>query len=160
MLKKLREPVNGLTHFFAAIAALIGLIFLLVFARGSLSKAVALSIYGLSLVLLFTASAAYHMVKARPKVVEILRKLDHSAIYLLIAGTYTPFCALMFTGFWKWGLLGIIWSLALIGIAVKIFIIRAPRWLNAGIYIVMGWLSLAAIGEMLRVLPPSALAWL
>jgi hemolysin III len=79
---------------------------------------------------------------------------------LLIAGTYTPFCAIMFDGFWKWGMLAIIWMLALIGITVKIFIINAPRWLNAGIYVVMGWLCIAAIGEMLRVLPPWALTWL
>jgi hemolysin III len=89
-----------------------------------------------------------------------LRKIDHSAIYLLIAGTYTPFCINAFNGFWKWGLLGIIWSLALIGITVKIFIIRAPRWLNAGIYVAMGWLCLAAIGEMISALPVWVLAWL
>ena len=160
MIKKLREPVNGLTHFFAAIVALIGLVILLIVGWGSLDKTLALTVYGISLVLLFAASAAYHMVKANPRVLEILRKLDHSAIYLLIAGTYTPFCTIMFDGFWKWGMLAIIWSLALIGIVVKIFIINAPRWLNAGIYLVMGWLCIAAIGEMLRVLPPWALTWL
>lgn len=160
MLKKLREPVNGLTHFFAAIAAFIGLIILVVVGCCSVSKIVALTVYGISLVLLFAASAAYHMVSAKPKVLQILRKLDHSAIYLLIAGTYTPICAIMFEGFWKWGMLAIIWSLAAIGIVIKIFIINSPRWLNAGIYILMGWLCLAAIGEMLRVLPPWALTWL
>lgn len=160
MFKKLREPVNGLTHFFAAIAALVGLVILLFVGWGSVSKAVALTVYGLSLVLLFAASAAYHMVHAKPAVLQLLRKLDHSAIYLLIAGTYTPFCALMFEGFWKWGLLAIIWSLAGIGIVVKLFVIHSPRWLNAGIYIVMGWLCVAAIGEMLRVLPAWALTWL
>lgn len=160
MLKKFREPVNGLTHFFAAIAALMGMILLLIIGWGNLNKALALSIYGLSLVLLFAASASYHMARAKPKALEILRKLDHSAIYLLIAGTYTPFCAIMFEGFWRWGLLAIIWSLAATGILVKIFIINSPRWLNAGIYILMGWLCIAAIGEMLRVLPPWALTWL
>jgi hemolysin III len=160
MFKNLREPVNGLTHFFAAIAALIGMVILIIVGRGSLDRTIALTIYGVSLVLLFAASAAYHMIKARPKVLEILRKLDHSAIYLLIAGTYTPFCTIMFDGFWKWGMLTVVWSLALIGIVVKIFIVNAARWLNAGIYIVMGWLCIAAIGEMLRVLPPWALTWL
>ncbi len=90
----------------------------------------------------------------------ILRQLDHSAIYLLIAGTYTPFCVLMFTGFWKWGLFSVIWSLAIVGIVVKIFVMRAPRWVTAGVYVVMGWLCIGAIGEMLRVLPAGALAWL
>lgn len=160
MLKKLREPVNGLTHFFAAIAAAVGLIALIIMGWDSLVKEVSLSIYGISLILLFAASATYHMVKAGPKIIAVLRKLDHSAIYLLIAGTYTPFCAVMFTGFWKWGLLAIIWSLAAIGIVVKMFVMNAPRWLSAGVYVMMGWLCIAAIGEMLQVLPAGALAWL
>jgi hemolysin III len=160
MLNKLREPVNGLTHFFAAIAAAAGLVALVAIGWNSLVKEVSLGIYGASLVALFAASAAYHLVKAGPRAIEALRKLDHAAIYVLIAGTYTPVCAIMLTGFWKWGLLAIVWSLAAAGIVVKIFIIRAPRWLNAGVYILMGWLCLAAVGEMLRVLPPGALAWL
>ncbi|MBI1795296.1 MAG: hemolysin III family protein [Chloroflexi bacterium] len=160
MINKLREPVNGLTHFFAAIIAAVGLIALIVIGWNSLVKEVSLSIYGASLILLFAASAAYHMVKAGPKVIAVFRKLDHAAIYLLIAGTYTPISAIMFTGFWKWGLLAIVWSLAVIGIVVKMFIIKAPRWITAGVYLVMGWLSLAAIGEMLRVLPVGALVWL
>jgi hemolysin III len=93
-------------------------------------------------------------------VLLLLRKLDHSAIYLLIAGTYTPFCAIAFTGFWRWGLLAIIWSLAAVGILVKVFIINAPRWVSAGVYVLMGWLCIAAIGEMLVVLPVGALVWL
>ena len=160
MFTKLREPVNGLTHFFAAIVATIGLIVLIVLGWRSTLKEISFSIYGTSLILLFAASATYHMVKAKPKILENLRKLDHSAIYLLIAGTYTPFCIVMFQGFWQWGLLAIIWSLAFVGIVVKLFIIKAPRWLTAGVYIVMGWLCIAAIGEMLKVLPVGALVWL
>lgn len=160
MIAKLREPVNGLTHFFAAIVAAVGLIVLIVLGWKSVLKEISFSVYGISLILLFAASATYHMVKAKPKILENLRKLDHSAIYLLIAGTYTPFCVVMFQGFWQWGLLAIIWSLAIIGIVVKLFIIKAPRWLTAGVYIVMGWLCIAAIGEMLKVLPAGALAWL
>jgi hemolysin III len=160
MLSKLREPVNGLTHLFAAIAAALGLIALLIVGWGQVGKTISLTVYGLSLVLLFTASATYHMVRARPKVIEVLRKLDHTAIYFLIAGTYTPILFIMFEGFWKWDMLAIIWSLAAVGIAVKMFIIGAPRWLSAGVYLVMGWLCLVGIGEMLRALPPGALFWL
>lgn len=160
MLGKLREPVNGLTHFFAALVAAAGLILLILLGWKDLVKEVSLSVYGGSLIFLFAASATYHLVKANPNIIAVLRKLDHSAIFLLIAGTYTPFCAVMFHGFWKWGLLAIIWSLAAIGIVVKMFIMNAPRWLSAGIYIVMGWLCLSAIGEMLRVLPAGALFWL
>jgi hemolysin III len=90
----------------------------------------------------------------------LLRKFDHSAIYLLIAGTYTPVCFNLFHGFWQWGLLGIVWGLALTGIGVKLVFIHAPRWLTAGVYVVMGWLCMLGAGEMLRVLPAGALAWL
>jgi hemolysin III len=157
MLSKLREPVNGLTHFFAAIAASIGLVLLIVLGWHNPIKEISLTVYGSSLIFLFAASATYHMVKSKTNIIATLRKLDHSAIFLLIAGTYTPFCVVMFTGFWKWGFLTIIWFLAMIGILVKIFVPDAPRWLHTGVYIAMGWLCMAAIGEMLRVLPVGAL---
>jgi hemolysin III len=160
MFSKLRDPVSGLTHLGGAILAAVGLIFLLIAGWSTPAKIISLLVYGLSLVGMFSASATYHMVKAKDRVIEILRKIDHSAIYLLIAGTYTPFCVNAFTGFWQWGLLAIIWSLALIGIGVKIFIIKAPRWLTAGVYLLMGWLVLAAIGEMLNRLPAGALIWM
>jgi hemolysin III len=160
MLQKLREPVNGLTHLGAAVVATVGLGVLVYLARNDEVKAVSLSLYGLTLILMFSASAAYHMAQVGPRPLLVLRKLDHSAIYLLIAGTYTPICLTYFTGFWRGGLLAIIWSLALIGIVVKIFVIRAPRWLSAGIYLLMGWLSIAAIRQILTALPAGALVWL
>jgi hemolysin III len=160
MLKKLREPVNSLTHWGGAILALAGLIALLIVGWGTPAKIVSLIIYGFSLIFLFSASATYHMVRVKDKALEIFRKIDHSAIYFLIAGTYTPFCINAFTGFWKWGMLIIIWSLALIGIGVKVFIIRAPRWLNAGLYLAMGWLVVGASGQLLAALPTWVLTWL
>ncbi len=160
MLRKLREPVNGLTHFFTAIAAVGGLVALLIIGWGNIGKTISLAVYGVSVVLLFAASATYHLVKARPQVVEILRKFDHAAIYLLIAGSYTPICYNMFTGFWKWGMLIIVWSFALVGIGIKIFIIKAPRWVSAGVYLAMGWMCVFALKEMLTSLPVGALIWL
>ena len=160
MLKNLREPVNSLTHWAGAILALIGLIALLVVGWGTAAKVISLLIYGVSLIFLFSASATYHMVNVKEKALENFRKIDHAAIYCLIAGTYTPFCVNAFSGFWQWGLLSIIWTLALIGMIVKIFYIRAPRWLNAGIYLVMGWLCIAAIGQMIAVLPVWVIGWL
>src|SRR4030095_14403410 len=111
MLKKLREPVNSLTHWGGAILALIGLIALRMFVWGAPAKIISLLIYGLSLIFLFSASATYHMVLVKDKALEIFRKIDHAAIYCLIAGTYTPFCVNAFSGFWKWGMLSIIWAL-------------------------------------------------
>lgn len=160
MLKNLREPVNSLTHWAGAILALAGLIALLIVGWSTPAKIISLLIYGLSLIAMFSASATYHMVRAKEKALVILRKVDHSAIYLLIAGTYTPFCVNAFDGFWKWGMLSVIWSLAAIGIVVKVFYVKAPRWLNAGIYVVMGWLCVGAAGQMLAVLPAWVFAWL
>lgn len=160
MLKKLREPVNSLTHWAGAILALIGLIALLIVGWGTPAKVASLIIYGASLIFLFSASATYHMVQAKDKALEIFRKIDHAAIFCLIAGTYTPFCINAFTGFWKWGMLSIIWSLALIGIVMKVFIIRTPRWLNAGIYVIMGWMAVGASGQFLTTLPAWVLTWL
>jgi len=157
---RLREPVNGLTHFFAAIVALAGIAALVVIARGRWLVEAALVIYGICLVALFAASAAYHMANTGERGTAILRRLDHSAIFLLIAGTYTPFCLLAFRGFWQWGLLSIIWLLAVVGIVIKIFVMNAPRWLSAGAYVIMGWLCVGAVGQMLQVLSIGAMVWL
>jgi hemolysin III len=160
MLKKLREPVNSLTHLIAAGVALAGLILLLVLGWGQPGKVISLAIYGLSLTLLFLASGLYHSIQANPRALQRLRKFDHSAIYLLIAGTYTPICFNMLEGFWKWGMLGIVWGLALAGIGVKIFFIKAPRWVTAGVYILMGWLCILGIQEILAALSIGAIIWL
>ena len=160
MILKFREPVNGLMHLAAAVLAFLGMAGLLILGHDSLVKVIALLIYGCSLVLMFSSSAAYHLVKAGPRIMQVLRKLDHSAIYVLIAGTYTPICLHFFSGFWAWGMLAIIWSLALIGVLVKLFIIKAPRGFTAGVYLVMGWLSLVAIREILHAMPVGAFFWL
>jgi len=160
MTTRLREPVNGLTHLVAAILAVIGTVILLILGWGNLTRALSLFIYGLSLVLMFSSSAAYHMTNVREGAILWLRKLDHSAIYLLIAGTYTPICLHYFEGFWRWGLLGIVWGMALVGIIVKLYVIQAPRWITAGIYLFMGWMAVLGVREILLRMPPGALAWL
>ena len=160
MFAKFRDPVSGLIHLGAAAAAVIGLGVLLALGRSDLTKEFSLMVYGLSLILMFSASAAYHLSRAQPAALLRLRKFDHSAIYLLIAGSYTPICLYFFEGFWRWGLLVIIWLMALTGITVKLFVIKSPRWITAGIYLVMGWISILAIQEMLAAMPAGALLWL
>jgi hemolysin III len=160
MFKNLREPVNGLTHFIAGLAAVIGLIVLVVVARDDVSKQLSLVVYGTCLILLLMASSAYHLIKASPERIQILRKLDHTAIYFLIAGTYTPICFNILTGFWRWGLLAIIWTMALVGSGFKIAFIKTPRILSAIPYIVMGCLGILGGGELFRVFPTGALIWL
>lgn len=160
MFSKFRDPISAISHLSGAAAALVGLLALLQRTDDQLGWTISLVVYGLSLFLLFLASGTYHAVNSTPRVTQILRKLDHSAIYLLIAGTYTPFCVMAFTGFWKWGLLAIIWGLAAAGIVAKVFFIHAPRWITAGVYVVMGWLSVFAVREMLIALPGAAIGWL
>jgi hemolysin III len=160
MFSKLREPVNGLTHLGGAIASLFGQIALLIVGWSGTAKIISLLIYGLSLIALFSASATYHLTKAKPAILQTLRKLDHSAIYLLIAGTYTPYCIIAFTGFFRWGLLAIIWTIAFIGIVVKFIYVKAPRWLNVAVYVVMGWLCISAVGQVPAALPVSTMVWL
>jgi hemolysin III len=156
LIEKMRDPVSGLTHLGAAASAVFGSAVLIVVGGTSPVKIIALSVYGLSLVFLFGSSAAYHLIKAEPKAITRLRKLDHTAIYVLIAGSYTPICAIMLTGFWRWGFLAIVWILAAAGIVVKIFVIKAPRWVTAGVYVLLGWLGVVAAGEVNRALPSGA----
>lgn len=161
MRSKLREPVNGLTHLAAAGAALVGLaVLLLVSGWDEPLKVFSLLVYGLSLVLMFSASAVYHLVWSGPRFSGLLRRLDHSAIFLLIAGTYTPICLHFFSGFWRGPLLGIIWSMAAAGILLKVFLVSTPRWITAGIYLIMGWMAVLGIQEISRQLPPGAMLWL
>jgi hemolysin III len=160
MTTRFRDPVSSWIHLISAGLSVIGLAVLAALGWGDQLKELALVIYGTSLILMFSASTIYHSVNTDPGRLLRWRKFDHSAIYLLIAGTYTPICIFFFTGFWRWPFLGIIWLFGLIGVAVKVFVINAPRWVTAGIYLVMGWLSIFAIAEMLRRMPIGALVWL
>ncbi len=160
MFKQMREPVNGLTHYFAALAAVIGMIALLVLSRGDFLRQETLLVYGGSLVLMLMASASYHLIKGSPQRMRFLRKIDHSSIFILIAGTYTPICVNLMSGFWQWGMLLVVWAFALIGTLSKILLINTPRWFTAGVYLIMGWLGLLAANELLVALPPGALVLL
>lgn len=160
MLQKFRDSFSSLSHFAGALLAIVGAIFLLYRSEYPFPDNLPLIVYGISLFLLFLASAVYHAAQTTPKVLGVLRKMDHAAIYLLIAGSYTPFCVIGFSGFWKWGFLAIIWSLAVIGIILKIWFIHTPRWVTAGVYVLMGWLSIFAFREIFTSLPDAAAFWL
>ena len=122
-------------------------------------KIVSFSIYGAMLVLLYAASTAYHSVRARrPK--AVLQKIDHCSIYLLIAGSYTPFALVSLRGAWGWSLLGVVWGLALLGIAQEIWWARGARVLSLVIYVLMGWLALVAVVPLWQALTPAGFAWL
>jgi hemolysin III len=155
-----KDPISGLTHLATAAAALVGCVVLVTAGPSNGWARLALLAYGLSLVLLFAASSTYHLVKTSPARELLLRKLDHTAIFLLIAGTYTPVCAIVLKDGWRWGLLAAVWAMALIGIAFKLVFIRAPRWVSVGLYLGMGWLGVIGLGPLFRALPWSAMLWL
>ena len=122
-------------------------------------KVVAFSIYGAMLVLLYAASTAYHSVRARkPK--AVLQKLDHCSIYLLIAGSYTPFALVSLRGAWGWSLLGVVWGLAALGVVQEIWLARGARILSLVLYVAMGWLALFALKPMVAQMAMSGLLWL
>jgi hemolysin III len=147
-------------HLATAAVALVGAVVLVFASPPMLAVRLALLAYGFSLVLMFTASTVYHLVKTTPARELWLRKLDHVAIYLLIAGTYTPVCVIVFTGAWRWGLLLGIWLLAVAGIAFKLAYMKTPRWLTVALYLIMGWLGVVGFGPLLAALPLAAFGWL
>src|ERR671920_852311 len=153
MKRRLREPVSGLTHLAGVLLALIALIVLLTRAAGRVDQLVAFGVFGLSLIALYSASALYHLLPVSPAATARLRRLDHMTIFILIAGTYTPICVLALEGGWRAGLLGLIWTLALGGVALKFLWMEAPRWLSVGVYLAMGWLAVIAASAIFRAIP-------
>jgi hemolysin III len=158
---RFREPVNGLTHLVGGLLASVGLGVLLATATraGRVDQLVAFGIFGFSLITLYTASALYHLLPLSPAGVARMRRVDHMAIFVLIAGTYTPFCLLALDGGWRVGLLGLVWGLALCGILLKLFWMDAPRWLSVALYLGIGWVAVIAAPALFRAVPAGGMAW-
>ncbi len=154
------EKFNAWTHLIGALLACAGAIWLLVLASldGEPRKIVSVAIYGLALVLLYSISTLYHSLRGSKKLV--MRKLDHLSIYLLIAGSYTPFCLVTLHGPWGWWLFGIVWGLAIVGMLQEIKPRSEARVLSIVIYAVMGWIVLIAIDPLLAALGRDGFIWL
>lgn len=154
------ERFNAWTHLVGALLACAGAVWLLVLASldGELRKIIGVAIYGLTLVLLYSISTLYHSVQGRAKV--LMRKLDHLSIYLLIAGSYTPFCLVTLEGAWGWTLFGIVWALAIIGMLQEIKPRSEARVLSIVIYAVMGWIVLIAVKPLIAALGRDGFIWL
>jgi hemolysin III len=151
------ERFSFLSHAAGALAAAVGLVFLVLKAQGPLAVT-ASALYGASLVLLLTASALHHAIHPAAEAGHrALHLLDHLSIFGLIAGTYTPVSLLGFTPGWGWSIFGVIWGLAVAGTLVRILWWHAPRWLYAGFYVAMGWTAVVAIVPLLDAFPPAAL---
>ncbi len=154
------ERLNAWTHLVGTMLSISGASILITLAAlmGDPWKIVSVSIFGATLILLYSASTLYHSVRGRAK--TILRKLDHLSIYLLIAGTYTPFCLVTLRGVWGWTLFGIVWGLALIGMLQEIRPRSEARILSLVIYAVMGWVIVIATGPLLDHLETTGLVLL
>jgi len=152
------ERLNSISHLIGAALAVAGLVVLVVIAarQGDPWKIVSFSIYGTTLVLLYVFSTLYHSLPGNAK--NIFRKLDHNAIYLLIAGTYTPFVLVPLRGAWGWSLFGVIWGLAVLGIAMELVSGGSRKIVRIVIYLAMGWLVIIAARPLVQQLPGGALA--
>ena len=157
-----REPFNGFSHLFGAVLSVAGLGLLIRRALnyGSVLYLVAFIIFGISLILLYTASALYHLLLVSEQVTKVLRYIDHMMIYILIAGTYTPICLISLRGVQGKILLISIWVLAVAGVIVTGFWLNAPRCLSTLIYAVMGWLIIVTLPQLLTALTVPGFAWL
>lgn len=158
----LKDPASALTHFVGAVLSVVGLVALLykAVAFGTLWHVISFAVFGLSLTLLYSASTIYHALDLSPELTLILRKIDHIMIFVLIAGTYTPFCLLPLRGVWGWSIFGAIWALAILGLVMSLFWIDSPRWLSTGIYVLMGWLIIIAIYPLSQAVTGASLTWL
>ena len=157
------EIANSLTHGVGAVLAVAGLVVLALSASrgGTARTVVGCVVFGATLVLLYSASTLYHSLgHGRPRAKAVLRALDHSAIFLLIAGTYTPFTLVSLRGPWGWSLFGVVWGLAVAGIALRLTLRRRPTALFVALYLAMGWCVVVAAKPLLAAVGPGGIALL
>lgn len=154
------ERFNAYTHLVGTLLALAGTVVLIVLGamKQDVWKIVSFAIYGASLVILYSASTLYHSTRGRLK--AFFRKVDHTAIYLLIAGSYTPFTLVTLRGPWGWWLFGVVWGLALLGILQEFWLGKRTRALSLIIYMLMGWIALVAVVPLVETLSLAGFAWL
>jgi len=155
------EIAHVLTHGLGLLLSLGGLVVLVVTAslRGDAWHVAGCAVFGATLVLLYAASTLYHGISS-PRAKRVLRQLDHSAVYLLIAGTYTPFTLVNLRGSWGWTLLALVWSFAILGIALQVAIPRRARRVSVPLYLAMGWLIVIALEPLVRSVHPGGLVLL
>jgi hemolysin III len=156
---RIREPFNGTSHLIGLLLAIAGTVLLVRMAREP-GQLAAFSIYGITLILLYTVSTLYHLLPLPERPLRALRTLDHIAIYFLIAGTYTPIALVTLNNRLGWILLALVWLIAVAGIPFKLFFLDAPVWLSTGSYLAMGHLALVAVVPLARLVSTSGLLWL
>lgn len=165
MINSLKHPIRSLIGVIAVLLSVAAVILLVYRAayQGAIGHVVAFSIYGVSLITLWTISTLYHSLNVSKGANRTLEQLDHAMIYFLIAGTYTPICLIVLRGGWGWSLFGVNWALAITGIVLKLVFRNPAQWLIAlffSFYIIMGWLCVIAWAPLTKAMPPEGLFWL
>jgi hemolysin III len=143
----MKPRLRGVSHQYAFFAAMAAGAALVVLARGAQAR-VAVAVYALSLCAMFGASALYHRIDWSPRPRAWLRRLDHSMIYVLVAGTYTPFALLVLAPALGWAILGVVWAGALAGVVLSLVWIDKPRWLSAVLYVALGWVAVVVLPQL------------
>lgn len=156
----IREPFCGFSHGLGVLLSIAALVSLLILAHGKVWHTISFAVFGVSLIVLYTASTLYHSLWVKPHQIVKLMRFDHVAIFLLIAGTYAPVCLVSLRGAWGWSLFGVEYGLAVIGILCSLIWKGFPDWARIAIYVIMGWLILIAIVPARHVLGPAGIAWL
>jgi hemolysin III len=156
----LREPWNSLTHWAGAALTVVALFGLIWYAAAHGLSVWPFVVFGVSMLFLYTASASYHSFRVGERALLRLRKLDHSAIFLLIAGSYTPVAYFGLSGVWQSVVLWVVWGVALSGVALKLLTMRLPRWISTVLYVALGWTALAFMPQLAQRLSGAALFWL
>jgi hemolysin III len=154
-----REPVSGISHAFAAMLAAFGSGVLFAKSEGDKLKQAAMAIYGASMTALFFVSSAYHLVTLPPELLVWFRKADHACVFVLIAGTFTPFYVVAVEGWWRWGNLMLIWTVALVGVGLKASFVEMPDLWSSSLYAGMGWLALIGYAKLAAAISHRAMAW-
>lgn len=155
----IREPGSAITHFIACLMTAIAASPLLIKAQNGVTT-IALTIFCISMILLYGASTLYHSVNVTGKVLRIFRKIDHMMIFVLIAGSYTPVCLIVLGGASGYALLALVWGIAIAGMVIKALWVTCPKWFSSLIYIAMGWVCVLVFGQLLDTLPTAAFLWL
>lgn len=158
----IREPGSAITHFIGMMLAVFASTPLLIKAAVSdgFTAFFAMAVFMLSMIALYGASALYHSVTVKDRILRVFRKIDHMMIFVLIAGSYTPVCLIVLGGRLGYTLLAVVWTIAAIGMLVKALWITCPKWFSSVIYITMGWVCLGVFGQLWNSLPHSAFLWL
>ena len=162
MNRHLREPFSGLSHLFGAVMALAAIPYMLANlpALNAGTYVASYLVFGISMFLMFFSSAIYHLMEISESGIRALKRIDHMAIYVMIAGSYTPFCLIGLEGNQAWLMFGIVWGIAALGILKKIFWLHAPRWFSTLLYLAMGWISLFVYEPLSQSLSAGAINWL